>query len=132
MLVILFAVAGIPSEKVVEAHGTFLTTSCIKCKQPQPGPEVKDAIFSDKLPRCRRSGCYGLVKPDIVFFGEDLPRRFYYYLRDFPMADMLLVMGTSLEVRWFYCRFTHRPNIISSSPRYLLKQVRTHGPTLCP
>ena len=40
----------------------------------------------------------GLVKPDIVFFGEDLPKRFYYYLKDFPQADMLIVMGTSLEV----------------------------------
>ena len=41
----------------------------------------------------------GVVKPDIVFFGEDLPRKFFYYLRDFPQADLLLVMGTSLAVR---------------------------------
>ena len=38
------------------------------------------------------------MKPDIVFFGEDLPKRFYYYLKDFPQADLLIVMGTSLEV----------------------------------
>ena len=50
-----------------------------------------------------RSGCGALVKPDIVFFGEDLPRRFYMYLRDLPMADLLLVMGTSLEVQ--YCPY---------------------------
>ena len=40
----------------------------------------------------------GLVKPDVVFFGEDLPKRFYLYLQDFPRADLLFVMGTSLEV----------------------------------
>ena len=94
----LLPVAGLPPEKVIEAHGTFTTTSCISCKQRQEPSHVKDAIFMNKIPRCTRSGCMSLVKPDIVFFGEDLPRKFYYYLRDFPMADMLIVMGTSLEV----------------------------------
>ena len=42
----------------------------------------------------------GLVKPDIVFFGEDLPQRFYSLrLADFSHCDLLIVMGTSLEVR---------------------------------
>lgn len=41
----------------------------------------------------------GLVKPDIVFFGQDLPLRFYSLnKRDFSQCDLLLVMGTSLEV----------------------------------
>ena len=38
------------------------------------------------------------MKPGIVFFGEDLPRRFYLYLNDCPQADLVLIMGTSLEV----------------------------------
>ena len=41
----------------------------------------------------------GLVKPDIVFFGEDLPSRFHTLQRkDFSLCDLLIVMGTSLEV----------------------------------
>ena len=41
----------------------------------------------------------GLVKPDIVFFGEDLPPRFHsLQLPDFAKCDLLIVMGTSLEV----------------------------------
>lgn len=41
----------------------------------------------------------GLVKPDIVFFGEDLPRRFHtLQLPDFAKCDLLIIMGTSLEV----------------------------------
>lgn len=40
------------------------------------------------------------MKPDIVFFGEDLPQRFYtLQLPDFSKCDLLIVMGTSLEVR---------------------------------
>jgi NAD-dependent SIR2 family protein deacetylase len=44
----------------------------------------------------------GLVKPDIVFFGEQLPERFYERMEyDFPICDLLLVMGTSLVVHPF-------------------------------
>lgn len=39
------------------------------------------------------------VKPDIVFYGEELPERFYIRsAADMPVADLLLVMGTSLVV----------------------------------
>ena len=50
----------------------------------------------DRVPRC--PVCTGVVKPDIVFFGEMLPHRFLLHLADFPMADLLLILGTSLEV----------------------------------
>ena len=41
----------------------------------------------------------GLVKPDIVFFGEGLPAKFHELAEiDFIKADLLLVMGTSLAV----------------------------------
>lgn len=52
-----------------------------------------------KIPKC--STCKGVIKPDIVFFGEELPQPFFSYLRDFPLADLLIVMGTSLEVEPF-------------------------------
>lgn len=50
----------------------------------------------DRIPRC--PVCTGIVKPDIVFFGEPLPQRFLLHVIDFPMADLLLILGTSLEV----------------------------------
>jgi NAD-dependent SIR2 family protein deacetylase len=44
----------------------------------------------------------GLVKPDIVFFGESLPARFFQYMAtDFSKADLLIVLGTSLTVQPF-------------------------------
>jgi NAD-dependent deacetylase sirtuin 2 len=52
------------------------------------------------VPRC--DNCGGLVKPDIVFFGEGLPDRFFDKLGvDFPKCDLLLVIGTSLQVQPF-------------------------------
>jgi len=46
--------------------------------------------------------CGGIIKPDIVFFGENLPRRFFEGIKqDFPKCDLLLVVGTSLQVHPF-------------------------------
>jgi NAD-dependent SIR2 family protein deacetylase len=54
---------------------------------------TKDA----KAPTCRK--CQGYVKPDIVFFGEGLPNRFHKLVQpDLQQADLLLILGTSLQV----------------------------------
>lgn len=51
------------------------------------------------MPRCIQGRCNGVIKPDIVFYGEDLPDTFYRLKdRDFQVADCVIVMGTSLEV----------------------------------
>ena len=47
----------------------------------------------------RCTACESLVKPDIVFFGEALPRRFFRHREeDMPECDLLIIMGTSLVV----------------------------------
>lgn len=53
-------------------------------------------VLGDRLPCC--PVCSGIMKPDIVFFGESLPERFLLHLVDFPTADLLLILGTSLQV----------------------------------
>jgi len=90
--------AGIPEDKLVECHGHFRTASCIDCKRPADADKVRETIVKEgKTPECEY--CGGNVKPDIVFFGEELPERFYKLLKqDVPKADLLLVMGTSLNV----------------------------------
>lgn len=63
---------------------------------------MKGQIFSDQLPTCEESECGGIVKPDIVFFGENLPASFYNSPEeDFKECDLLIIMGTSLEVQPF-------------------------------
>lgn len=43
--------------------------------------------------------CYAEIKPDIVFFGEGLPARFNDVQQaDFAKCDLVIVMGTSLQV----------------------------------
>ena len=61
---------------------------------------VSEKIFSDTIPKCEE--CKGIVKPDIVFFGEALPDRFITLLgEDFSKCDLLIIIGTSLSVHPF-------------------------------
>lgn len=90
-------IAGVPPEKLVEAHGSFGTSHCITCEEEYTLEFVKDAIFKDDIPTCTK--CSGLVKPDIVFFGEGLPPRFFELQgEDFDQCDLLIIIGTSLAV----------------------------------
>ncbi|EDW24332.1 GL23462 [Drosophila persimilis] len=92
--------AGIPDEKLIEAHGSFHTNHCIGCKKEYDMAWMKKEIFSDRLPTC--TNCKKIVKPDIVFFGENLPEKFHNSLDgDFKECDLLIIMGTTLEVHPF-------------------------------
>ncbi|XP_075199479.1 NAD-dependent protein deacetylase sirtuin-3-like [Anomaloglossus baeobatrachus] len=109
--------AGIPPEKLIEAHGTFSTASCHLCYTPYSAKAARACIMAGGTPHC--NVCYGVVKPDIVFFGEDLPTSFSRYSEDFPKADLLIVMGTSLKIEPFANIVNAvRPNV----PRLLINR----------
>jgi NAD-dependent histone deacetylase SIR2 len=93
--------AGVPGDKIIEAHGSFATQRCIDCKTAFPDDLMRSAILTNTVPHCLDTTCNGLVKPDIVFFGEQLPSSFFD-ARDLPSdADLAIVMGTSLSVHPF-------------------------------
>jgi NAD-dependent deacetylase sirtuin 2 len=92
-------IAGVPPDLLVEAHGTFATAHCLACKRQFELDEIRDDVAAGKVVHCR---CGGLVKPDLVFFGDQLPDRFGQLANeDFPVCDLLFVMGTSLLVQPF-------------------------------
>nr|XP_006977247.1 NAD-dependent protein deacetylase sirtuin-3, mitochondrial isoform X2 [Peromyscus maniculatus bairdii]XP_015851512.1 NAD-dependent protein deacetylase sirtuin-3, mitochondrial isoform X2 [Peromyscus maniculatus bairdii]XP_042141663.1 NAD-dependent protein deacetylase sirtuin-3, mitochondrial isoform X2 [Peromyscus maniculatus bairdii]XP_042141671.1 NAD-dependent protein deacetylase sirtuin-3, mitochondrial isoform X2 [Peromyscus maniculatus bairdii] len=91
--------SGIPASKLVEAHGSFASATCTVCRRSFPGEDMWADVMADRLPCC--PVCTGIVKPDIVFFGEPLPARFLLHVADFALADLLLILGTSLEVEPF-------------------------------
>ncbi|KAF8965118.1 DHS-like NAD/FAD-binding domain-containing protein [Flammula alnicola] len=91
--------AGVPEEKVVEAHGSFATQRCIVCRRPFDDEKMKEHIDQKKIAKCEV--CGGYVKPDIVFFGENLPPNFIHSISNLRKADLLIVMGTSLTVHPF-------------------------------
>lgn len=93
--------AGVPGEKIIEAHGSFATQRCIECKTEYPDDLMKEAVNSGHVPHCIVPQCNGLVKPDIVFFGEQLPESFHQNRGAPAQADLVIVMGTSLSVQPF-------------------------------
>jgi NAD-dependent histone deacetylase SIR2 len=93
--------AGVPKSKVVAAHGTFRTSRCVKqaggCGKEFHGPTALKNIQEGIIPKCL--SCGSVVKPDIVFFGEQLPEQFHEVMANVvPRADLLLVLGTALKV----------------------------------
>uniref|UniRef100_A0A1A9UL55 protein acetyllysine N-acetyltransferase n=1 Tax=Glossina austeni TaxID=7395 RepID=A0A1A9UL55_GLOAU len=113
-------VAGI--QNVIECHGSFSTASCTKCKYKCDADSIRADIFAQRIPVCprcqpnveqsvdasqpvsefelRRLVENGIMKPDIVFFGEGLPDEFHTVMAsDKDKCDLLIVMGSSLKVR---------------------------------
>jgi NAD-dependent deacetylase sirtuin 2 len=110
------SVAGLPYEKYVACHGNFSTATCRHCGATYTQEWMMNKLFHDEItatkaqeesqedgtpnvpvPKCDE--CHHVVKPDITFFGESLPPRFEKnVIPDAQRCDLLLVMGTSLQV----------------------------------
>jgi NAD-dependent deacetylase len=85
------------SRDVVEVHGSIRTSSCRGCGARYELAEIVAQLESADVPVCTR--CDAVLKPDVVFFGELLPRaeidRAYALARE---AALMVVVGSTLEV----------------------------------
>ncbi|MFP3852964.1 MAG: SIR2 family NAD-dependent protein deacylase [Anaerolineales bacterium] len=86
------------SENVYEIHGHLREATCIRCYRRYPSERrIERFVETGKLPRCEE--CGGLLKPEVVLFGEQLP---YLIVQDakslISQADLIIVAGSSLEV----------------------------------
>jgi len=94
----LHARAGSSKEKMVQIHGDIFVTRCSRCDFSRHDYEHEHEHESEDidLPRCPR--CEGLMRPGVVWFGEQLPwdelRRVENYLEDGP-CDFVIVAGTT-------------------------------------
>ena len=67
--------AGLDGDMIVEAHGSFASASCVDCHKAAEEEMVRAKVMQAQVARCVE--CNGLIKPDITFFGESLPPRFF-------------------------------------------------------
>ena len=86
------------SREVLELHGHLRELTCISCYRVVPVGELAvDFIFSGDVPRC--DVCGGVLKPNVVLFGEQLPIQVVNAaMAHVRQADLMLVAGSSLEV----------------------------------
>lgn len=113
-------------EAIIEMHGDISVTRCISCQhinrsyepqlastlahlelQSQPSMKPDGIITVDQLPKCggdtwagsnRYGRCGGLLRPEVVWFGE-VPPQSGEIARMMSTCDMLLVVGSSSIVR---------------------------------
>jgi NAD-dependent deacetylase len=85
------------SRTVLELHGHIRTATCTRCYRTYPSEAFIPAYLeTGEVPRC---GCGGILKPDVILLGEDLPRGTYLQaVQEARACDLMLVAGTSLEV----------------------------------
>ncbi len=79
------------SKNVYEMHGSFELSHCLDCKKAFPFTLLKEKIATEVVPSC---DCGGVIKPDIVFFGEDV-KHFADAVELAEASDLFLVIGTS-------------------------------------
>lgn len=111
------------SERVVDLHGTMDRVRCLSCGQSFSRTDIAERIAAENpwldepssvelgpdgdvvftqlddfvTPAC--TVCGGILKPDIVFFGEFIPTEKFHEARALVQAaDALLIAGSSLVV----------------------------------
>ncbi len=83
------------SQNVIELHGSVLRNYCTRCGA-QYG--VEHVLRGAEVPVC--TACGGIVRPDVVLYGEMLPEASWHAAEmAMAKADMLIVGGTSLTVQ---------------------------------
>lgn len=85
------------SKQVGELHGSFGQHHCLGCGKAFALDEIRRLVEEGQLPRCQT--CGNLVKPDVVFYGENLDEALLERaFADMEKAEVLLVLGSSLTV----------------------------------
>ncbi|EEB09012.1 Sir2 family histone deacetylase Sir2 [Schizosaccharomyces japonicus yFS275] len=117
--------AGISPDKTVQCHGSFAKATCVQCRYEIDGTDIYEDIRKQRVPRCSKCGQGppkrkrtrerssssnstdadsivepGVFKPNITFFGEQLPETFFAKIgsEELRKCDLLICIGTSLKV----------------------------------
>ena len=81
------------SRNVLELHGSVYRNHCMECGKSWP---VEAVLEADGVPRCT---CSGVIKPDVILYGEGLDSAtLTAAVEAIAAADMLLIGGTQLSV----------------------------------
>jgi NAD-dependent deacetylase len=85
------------SRTVIEVHGSVRSSSCRRCGRRLEIGAVVALVEAEAVPTC--PGCSAVLKPDVVFFGEQLPPAAIARATELVRgAGLLLVIGSSLQV----------------------------------
>jgi len=79
------------NKNIIEFHGNTRDVICLDCKSKY---SIEEISLNTLPPLCKK--CGGLLKPDFVFFGEQIPTKaFYDSVAQINKADVVLIIGTT-------------------------------------
>ncbi len=82
------------SKNVIEFHGNSKKLVCLSCNAIH---KLDDDILQMQIPKC--PVCGGLLKPDFVFFGENIDKKIHNLsMRESQLADLFIIIGASGEI----------------------------------
>lgn len=82
---------------VIELHGTYRTGTCLDCFKQHGYEQIGESAITGQVPRCLQ--CGGIIKPDVVLFGEPLNASVIQKAIELSTnCDLMLVIGCGLEV----------------------------------
>ncbi len=82
------------SRRVLPVHGNYWTSHCQVCGRAFDFETLRAKVAAEPVPCC---SCGGVIKPDVVFFGEPV-RDLHAAQKLVVDSDLLLVLGSSLAV----------------------------------
>jgi NAD-dependent deacetylase len=90
--------AGMPADKVFELHGNAQRAVCLNCGQLYPFEQIKARLDGGEgIPDCEI--CHGMLKPNVVLFGEQLPVEVLQEASHRSSnCDLFIVVGSTLVV----------------------------------
>ncbi len=90
--------AGVPEDKIFELHGSMRRVVCLQCGHRFPLEQIRARLDAgEEVPACEV--CRGILKPDIVLFGEALPEEVFDRAEGCARTgDLCLVIGSTLAV----------------------------------
>jgi NAD-dependent deacetylase len=86
------------SKRVIELHGNTREAICLRCGDIIPARLLWERYVQERqAPRCEK--CSGMMKPNVILFGELLPEEALSAAwEETDECDLMLVAGSSLEV----------------------------------
>ena len=118
------------SQRLYELHGSPEHHYCLNCRKYYSYNDIAPIVQSGNCPAC---DCGGIIKPKIVFYGEQLNSELLEQaFSDFASADLAIVLGSSLTVNpaallpQYTIRGGGKLAIINGQPTTLDKYAQWH------
>jgi NAD-dependent deacetylase len=85
------------SVNVYEVHGNLRDAHCLSCGREYLFTDIESKVSQGQVPPLC-DNCSGIIRPDVVLFGDMLPDYYQEAVKEVRESDLLVIIGSSLEI----------------------------------